>query len=124
MIPSRHDRGAGSVCSGDKAAPISGGSRTTVRIIVQVKSRSTAIGKRDVQDIRDTLEHYQADGFLLIAHPRISASLVNHLEDLRNRTGLRTDWWEPRDIENRIRRHPDIAKHYPRLLSVQPAAAV
>jgi hypothetical protein len=117
MVPSRHDLGAGTVPSADKADAISGGARRTIRIIAQVKSRSTTIGKRDVQDIRDTLENYQADGFLLIAHPRISAALVDHLGDLRNRTGLRTDWWEARDMETRLRRHPDIAKRYPRLLS-------
>lgn len=93
------------------------GGATVIRVIAQVKSRSKTIGKRDVQDIRDTLEHYEADGFFLIAHPRISTALVDHLEELRKKTSFRTDWWEARDLENRLRRHPDIASRYPRLVS-------
>ena len=95
------------------------GKRTRViRVIAQVKSRSRTVGKRDVQDIRDTLEHHQAEGFLLIAHPRISAALVDHLDKL-GKTKVYTSWWETRDIEERLRRHPDIAKRYPRLVALQ-----
>ena len=90
----------------------------TLSIIVQVKSRSRTIGKSDVQDIRDILEHNEADGFMLIAHPRISAPLVDHLDKLRNKYSPYTDWWEVRDIEDRLRHHPDIAKRYPNLVTL------
>ena len=98
--------------------PLGLGRTRTVRLIAQVKSRSRTVGKVDVQDIRDTLEGHQADGFLLIAFPRISAALVDHLDALRTKTNLYTDWWEDRDIESRLRRHPDLARRYPALVKL------
>ena len=118
MIPNRHSDSTQTTSLSDKDAIRPGGTKT-VRIIAQVKTRSRTIGKHDVQDIRDTLEKYQAKGFLLIAHPRISSPLVDHLDLLRKKTEL-TDWWEARDIEDRLRRHPDIAKRYPELVALRP----
>jgi hypothetical protein len=89
-----------------------------IRTLVQVKSRSKTIGKQHVQDIRDTLEHHQADGFLLVAYPRISAALVSHLEALRERN-IYVDWWEARDLEDRLRRHPDISQRFPMVVTLK-----
>ena len=89
-----------------------------IRVIAQVKSRSNSVGKSDVQDIRDTLEHYEADGFLLIAHPRIRSALVDHLDNLRRTSSPHTEWWEISDVETKLRRHPDIAKRYPKLVTL------
>lgn len=88
------------------------------RVITQIKSRRRPIGKQDVQDIRDTLEHHDANAYLLIAHPRISAPLFDHLSNLNSKGQIRVEWWEAKDIESRLRRHPDIARRYPRLLSL------
>lgn len=88
------------------------------RFLAQVKTRGRTIGKNDVRDIRDTLERHNAHGFLLIAHPRISSALVDYLEDLRLRKKFKIDWWEKRDLETRLRRHPDIARRYPKLIKV------
>ena len=89
-----------------------------VRVLAQVKTRGRTVGKGDVRDIRDTLERHDAKGFLLIAHPRISAPLVDYLEDLRRRKDFSVEWWEIRDLESRLRRHPDIARRYPKLLDL------
>ena len=97
----------------------SSGGTITVRVIGQIKIHEHTIGKRHVQDIRDTLERYGAKGFLLIAFPRISSALVDYLEDLRKRTGVFAEWWEKRDIEYRLRRHPDIAQRYQELLALR-----
>ena len=96
------------------------GNRQTrrIRILAQVKTRGRTVGKGDVQDIRDTLERHDAKGFLLIAHHRVSAPLVDHLEDLRKRTDFVVHWWEKRDLESRLRRHPDIARRYPKLVNL------
>lgn len=91
---------------------------TIIRIIAQIKTRSKTIGKRDVQDIRDTIEFYDAKGFLLIAHPRISSSLLDHLDGLGVKHSMAVDWWEDKDIDERLRRHPDIAKRYPNLVTL------
>ncbi len=120
-VPNRHTdfTEKTSVSNSNKGQFGSGGTKI-VRLIAQVKTRSRTIGKHDVRDIRDTLERHHANGFLLIAYPRISAPLVDHLEDLRKRTELRTEWWESPDIEERLRRHPDLAKRYPKLMTLQP----
>ncbi len=94
----------------------------SIRVIAQVKSRSKSVGKRDVQDIRDTLDRYGARGFLLIAYPRVTTAVVDYLEDMREKLGPSTDWWEARQIEERLRRHPDIANRYPNLVRLKPAA--
>ena len=93
-----------------------------IRVIAQVKALSKTVGKRSVQDIRDTIEGHQADGYLLIAYPRISAYLVDHLDNLRKGNSLHTEWWEARDIEDRLRCHPDIAKRYPKLVTLRATA--
>ena len=116
MVPNTHGERTGSEVIDDVMEQESKGTRT-IRVIAQVKSRSKTIGKRDVQDIRDTLEHHEAEGFLLIALPRISAALVDHLDKLK-KTTVRTEWWEFRNIEERLRRHPDIARRYPQLVTL------
>lgn len=90
----------------------------TVRIIAQIKSRGRSVGKQDVQDIRDTVERHGAAGYFLIAHPRMTASLVDHLDHLRSQKKFVVDWWEARDLEGRLRRHPDIAQRYPQIVEL------
>ncbi|MCB1935610.1 MAG: hypothetical protein E6Q59_06250 [Nitrosomonas sp.] len=115
-LPTQHEKYWGENASKNDIA--SGGIKTK-RIIAQIKCRSKTIGKRDVQDIRDTLEHYEASGFLLIAHPRISSSLFDHLEKLRNSTNQLTEWWDSSDMERKLKRHPDIARDYPDILNIK-----
>lgn len=88
------------------------------RIIAQVKYRSKTIGKRDVQDLRDTIDHYEADGYLLIAHPRVSSQLFDHLDKLRSQTNFLTEWWDQGDLERKLRQHPDIARRYSDILKI------
>ncbi|CAE6516752.1 hypothetical protein NMYAN_60136 [Nitrosomonas nitrosa] len=65
------------------------------------------------------MEHYEASGFLLIALPRISSSLFDHLEKLRNSTNQLTEWWDSGDVERKLKRHPDIARRYPDILNIK-----
>ena len=115
-VPNEHASAVNIGASEDPTQHRSSGTKV-VRVIAQVKSRSRSIGKADVQDIRDMLEHYQAEGFLLVGYPRISTALVDYLDRL-GKTLVRTDWWEARDLEERLRRHPDIAKRYPQLVTL------
>lgn len=118
-----NDRDGGRDILTDWCIPASHGSpgsthSRTVRIIAQIKSRSRSVGKQDVQDIRDTVERHGAAGYFLIAHPRMSASLVDHLDHLRCQRKFVVDWWEARDLEGRLRRHPDIAQRYPQIVEL------
>ncbi|MCB9957172.1 MAG: restriction endonuclease [Rhodospirillaceae bacterium] len=118
-VPVRHPNSEGDTGYTD-AQPIRPGATRIRRIIAQVKSRSRTLGKKDVRDVRDMLEHYGADAYFLIAHPNVSTSLVDYLDGLRGRTAFGTEWWEARDIEDRLRRHPDVAKRYPALVKLIP----
>ncbi len=114
IIPTDHTTDAVT----EESVQESAGRSRSVDVICQVKSHSKTIGKRDVQDIRDMLDHHGADGFLLIAYPRISSALVDHMENLRRNTTQATDWWDAEDLEERLRRHPDIARKYPDLVTL------
>ena len=86
------------------------------RILVQVKTRRRSVGKGDVKDVRDMLELHEAQGYLLIAHPRVSGPLVRYLEHLQDGQGFLVDWWEMRDVESRLRSNPDIARRHRNLV--------
>ena len=86
------------------------------KILVQVKTRKKSVGKADVTDIRDTIEHFDADGYFLVAFPRPTVPLFDHLDKLKSKKKHYIDWWDKRDLEDRLRRHPDIAHKYPTLL--------
>jgi hypothetical protein len=117
--PLSHENSSVNISPSPNHEGIHAGGVRPLRVIAQVKSRSKTLGKRDVQDIRDTIEHYEADAYLLIAYPKISSALVDYLESLRRRTCFRTEWWEASDIESRLRRHPDVAVRYPNLLELR-----
>lgn len=88
------------------------------KVVVQVKFRRRTIGKRYVQDIRDTLDRYNASGFLLIALPKISSDLVRHLDHMSDKHGLYIDSWEKQDLEVRMRGNSDIIKRYPQVAKI------
>lgn len=119
LVPESHENIGVETMSKEDIQGIHAGRSKSIRVIAQVKSRSKTVGKSDVQDVRDTLEHHRADAFLLIAHPRISTALVDYIEGLRERTCHFTDWLDAKDIEERLRRHPDLARRYPSLIDLQ-----
>lgn len=81
------------------------------KVIVQVKSRKKTVGKSDVQDVRDTIERHNADGFLLVAHPGWSNDLFNYCEGLAQK-GIWVDVWGPSHLEERLRARPYIAERF------------
>lgn len=90
------------------------------RILVQVKCRATSVGKRDVQDIRDTIDHHEADGYLLLSYPRITSQLFDNLDRIKTSKKFYIDWWIKEDWEERLRRLPHIAQRYPSVLTLDP----
>lgn len=83
------------------------------RIIVQCKALSRSVGKSKIPDVRDMLDHYEAQGYLLAASGDVGATAIDYLLGLRSRGDFFTDWWGRREIEDRLRRNPDIANRYP-----------
>ncbi|WP_157783755.1 restriction endonuclease [Bradyrhizobium liaoningense] len=89
-------------------------------IIVQVKlRRKTGVGRADLPGLRDTLEHHRCDGLLVVAYPRITANLMEHLNELRRKGTWWIDWWGRSELETRIRRHPEIADRYPDIVKLE-----
>lgn len=119
--PNDRDQGRDLVIGRAAALGLTSDQATTIteRILVQVKTRNRTVGKGDVRDIRDTIEHHHADGYLLIAYPRLSGDLIRHLEDLTER-GVAADWWDRNQLEQRLRKHPNIVTRFSDLVTNEP----
>lgn len=87
-------------------------------VVVQVKAINPSVGKSKVQDIRDTVERHEANGYFLIAFPQPANSLVEHLVALGKR-GVWTNWWDRAQIETRLRKHVDLLARFSDLVKVE-----
>ncbi|MBU2824878.1 restriction endonuclease [Acidithiobacillus ferrooxidans] len=105
----------------EDSSPVEAGVPTPARalnVVVQVKALNPSVGKSKVQDIRDTVERYEANGYFLIAFPQPANSLVEHLSALAKR-GIWTNWWDRAQIESRLRMHVDLAARFADLVKVE-----
>lgn len=76
------------------------------------KSKKKSIGVNDVQ-LADTIYFYEPDGYMLVVNTQITKDLTEKLEKAKSRSNLDcTDWWNSFDIEERLRKHPDIQFRY------------
>jgi hypothetical protein len=82
------------------------------KVLVQIKDRSRSVGKNMVTDIRDTVEHHGATGYLLVVSTQITSDLTDHLDRLRTNGTFWTDWWNRQEIEDRLNTNPDIAENF------------
>jgi hypothetical protein len=82
------------------------------RVIVQCKAYSKSVGKSEVRDIRDTIDHHQATGYFLAVSSQITTTLTDHLDSLRRRGNIWVDWWTRSELEERLSKHRDIAQKY------------
>lgn len=86
-------------------------------MIVQCKtnlsgSKRNSIGKSDV-DIANTIFDYRPDGYMLVVNTQITRDLTEMLERHRNRKEQnRILWWNSFDLEERLRKNPDILARY------------
>lgn len=84
----------------------------TRKYIVQCKRQKNTIGIGDVSDIRDTLERYNADGFILAVTSRISQPLNSKLADMTSRSIYSYRPLLPNDIYKLLFKHEDIFLNY------------
>ena len=87
-------------------------------VIIQAKIRSRGVGRSDVTGLRDTIEHHDCGGYLLVAFPNVTTTLHDHLLKLRREGRFWVDWWNQSDIEDRLRLHPDIQARYSDIVEV------
>ncbi|CAI2768161.1 restriction endonuclease [Flavobacterium collinsii] len=59
-----------------------------IKVVGQCKAGNASVGKSKVQDIRDTIEHHDADGFFLAVSTQITYPLTETLEKLNQNFGL------------------------------------
>lgn len=88
------------------------------KIVGQCKASNNSIGKSKVQDIRDTIEQYDASGFFLAVSTQITNPLTETLEKL-NQKQLWTDWWNRDDIEFRLNQNQDLIPKFDKVLKIK-----
>ncbi len=103
-----------------KSQPFNGATPPSqiLRIVGQCKASSRSIGKNKVQDIRDTVEQHDANGFFLAVSTQITNPLTETLEKL-SQNKLWTDWWNRDDIEFRLNQNQDIVYKFDKVLKMK-----
>jgi hypothetical protein len=95
---------------------------STVSVVVQCKARSRTVGKSDVRDVRDTIDRHDAGGYFLAVSTELSADLVDYLERLRTRADAFVNWWTRAEVEDELRRNPEVATRYRDIVTGIPTA--
>ncbi|MFB2773389.1 restriction endonuclease [Pelatocladus sp. BLCC-F211] len=83
------------------------------QVIVQCKAFKDAVPKSKVTDIRDIVEHHNANGFFLAVSSYLSNTLTEHLYKMKTDGKIWVDWWTRSEIEERIRINRHIVSKYP-----------
>jgi len=91
----------------------------TKRVIGQCKAMRDTVGKSKVRDIVDTVEGHDGQGFFLAVASEASSGLVEYLDRIARSRHWFVDWWTRIEIEERLRRHKDIADRYPMMVSAK-----
>lgn len=89
-----------------------------IRCVGQSKISKTTVGKSKVQDIRDTVEVHDAQGYFLAVSSQISVPLTEALEKLKSK-GIWTDWWNRDDIEARLAKNLDLLPQFPNVVKAK-----
>lgn len=87
------------------------------KIIVQCKTSSKGIGKAQVQDVRDTIDNYNYDGYFLAVSSYVKTSLTDFLDRLRTSNKFWINWWTRDEIEKRLVINQDILLKYPTVIT-------
>ncbi|MFF1499520.1 restriction endonuclease [Streptomyces sp. NPDC058316] len=83
------------------------------RIIIQCKARKRSVGRSDLGGgILDTLFMYHAEGYFLATSSQPAVAVIDLLEEVRRRGDYFTGWWGRAEIEQRLRRNPQVLKRY------------
>jgi hypothetical protein len=89
------------------------------QVIIQVKIRTQGVGRSHLPGLRDTLEHYRCSGLLVVAYPNVTTTLSDHLTELRRGGQFWIDWWNRSEIDQRVRRFPDVAARFSDLVTLR-----
>jgi len=87
------------------------------KIIVQCKASNMGLGKSNVNDVRDTIEHFGYDGYFLAVSSYTKRNLTDALDKIKNDGKFWINWWTRHEIEARLSRHKDLIDKYPTIVS-------
>lgn len=82
------------------------------KIIIQCKASNSGIGKSQINDIRDTIEHFGYDGYFLAVSSYTKRNLTDALDKIKNDRKYWINWWTRDEIEKRLSKNPDLLKKY------------
>lgn len=82
-----------------------------------MKTSNRGIGKSEVNDIRDTIEHFGYDGYFLVVSSYTKRNLTDALDKLKIGGKFWINWWTRDEIEKRLIIHKDLIAKYPTILS-------
>jgi hypothetical protein len=88
------------------------------RVIVQCKTSCTSINLSKLPDVPQVLDLHDATGFLFVAFPRITPQVVDYMTRVPTRRGFWADWWTQNEIEDRLRKNPDVVRRYSDIVSI------
>ncbi len=91
---------------------------SSIKFVGQCKTGKKTIGKNKVQDIRDTLETHNSNGYFLAVNTQISAPLTEKLEELKDR-GFWIEWWNKEEIESRLSNNQDLIPLFPKVIKAK-----
>lgn len=92
---------------------------TVRRVIIQCKASKSSVGKSKVQDIRDTVEYHNAQGYFLAVSSHLATTLTDHLLKLRDEGKYWIDWWTRVEIEERLKGLPEIVAKYSNIIQAK-----
>lgn len=88
------------------------------KAIVQCKSYSKNLSKREVNDLRDLLEHYTTKKYILFSKSKLTKNLTEYLEKL-NEQGYDVVWYTEREIINEIKKSDYLINKYKDVLILE-----
>ena len=88
------------------------------KIIGQCKAYGGTVGRKEVTGIRDTIEHYNVQGYWLFVSSQISVPLTEVLQKLRDSNSYDVNWWNRNDIEGILQSYPEITNKYEDILRI------
>ena len=89
-----------------------------VKGIVQCKSYNKNLSKKEVNDIRDLLEHYNTKKYILFSKSKLTKNLTEYLEKM-NEQGYDVVWYTEREIINEIKKSDYLLKKYKDLIVIE-----
>ncbi|MET9950556.1 restriction endonuclease [Streptomyces sp. NPDC006339] len=91
------------------------------RVIIQCKARKRSVGRSDLGGgILDTLFMYKAEGYFLATSSQPAVATIDLLDEIAQRGDYFTGWWGRTEIEQRLRRNPQVLRRYADIVQPVP----